>query len=46
MVIVLVFVIPVVVIITGGIVAALLGLTLKDDGEVRNVGSELIDLNY
>lgn len=46
MVIVLVFVIPVVVIITGGIVAALLGFTLKDDGEVRNVGSELIDLNY
>ncbi|HVX16651.1 MAG TPA: hypothetical protein VHA73_01350 [Acidimicrobiales bacterium] len=45
LIIVLVVVIPPLVIITGCLVAAALGFTLKDDGEVRNEGSELLDLN-
>jgi len=45
LIIVLVFVIPPGVIITGGVVAAGLGFTLKDDAEARNEGSELIELN-
>jgi hypothetical protein len=45
MVIVLVFVIPPLVLITCGFVAAGLGFTLKDDVEQRHEGSELIDLN-
>ena len=45
MVIVLVLVIPVAVLVTGAVVAALLGWSLKDDAEARNEGSELIDLN-
>ena len=45
LIVVLVVVIPPGVIITGGVVAGLLGFTLKDDAEARNAGSELIDLN-
>jgi len=41
----LVVVIPVGVILFGAVLAAALGTTLKDDGEARNEGSELLDLN-
>ena len=43
--IVLVILIPVAVMMTGPVIAALLGWTLKDDAEARNDGSELIALN-
>lgn len=43
--IVLVIVIPVAVCMSGAVVAALLGWSLKDDAEARNEGSELIELN-
>jgi hypothetical protein len=42
---VLVVAIPVAVMMTGPIVAGLLGWTLKEDAEQRNEGSELIGLN-
>ncbi len=42
---VLVVAIPVAVMMTGPIVAGLLGWTLKEDAEARNEGSELIELN-
>lgn len=45
MVIVLVLVIPVAVLVSGAVAAALLGWSLKADAEARNQGSELIDLN-
>lgn len=45
MVIVLVLVIPPVVLISCGFVAAALGFGLKDDAEQRHQGSELVDLN-
>jgi membrane glycosyltransferase len=45
MVIVLVLVIPVAVCMSGAVVAALLGWSIKEDAEARNEGSELIDLN-
>jgi membrane glycosyltransferase len=45
MVIVLVLVIPVAVCMSGAVVAALLGWSLKEDAEARNEGSELIALN-
>ena len=41
----LVVVIPVAVMMTGPIIAAALGWSLKDDAEARNEGSELIALN-
>ena len=41
----IVVVIPVSVAMTGGIVAALLGWLLKENGESTHPGSELIDLN-
>jgi hypothetical protein len=44
-VIVLVVVIPVGVLISGGVAAALLGWSLKEDAEGRNEGSELVELN-
>ena len=44
-VLVLVIGIPVAVMMTGPVVAALLGWALKDDAEERNEGSELIALN-
>ena len=37
--------IPVALMMTGPVIAALLGWTLKDDAEARNEGSELIALN-
>jgi hypothetical protein len=37
--------IPVMVLMTGGIAAALLGFFLKSDAEARHEGSELIELN-
>jgi hypothetical protein len=43
--IVIVVVIPVAVCMSGAVVAALLGWSLKDDAEARNEGSELIELN-
>jgi membrane glycosyltransferase len=45
LVIVLVLVIPVAVCMSGAVVAALLGWSLKEDAEARNEGSELIALN-
>ena len=43
--IVLLVVIPVGVIITGAVVASILGWALKANGEATHEGSELIDLN-
>ena len=43
--IVLLVVIPVGVIITGAVVATILGWSLKDNGDATHEGSELIDLN-
>ncbi len=43
--VVLLVVIPVSVMMTGGIVSAILGWALKDNGETTNEGSELLDLN-
>ena len=43
--IVIVLLIPVGVIMSGAVMAAALGTTLKDDGEARHEGSELLDLN-
>ena len=43
--VVIVLLIPVAVIMTGAVMAAALGTTLKEDGETRNEGSELLDLN-
>jgi hypothetical protein len=42
---VLVVVIPVAVMMSGTLVAAALGWSLKEDAEQRNAGSELIALN-
>ena len=44
-VIVLLVVIPIGVIVTGAVVASILGWALKDNGEATHEGSELIDLN-
>ncbi len=44
-VVVLLVLIPVGVCVTGGIVAAGLGWTLKESGEASHEGSELIELN-
>ncbi len=44
-VIVLVVALPVAFIITGGVLAAILGQSLAKEGEYLNEGSELIDLN-
>jgi hypothetical protein len=41
----IVLVIPVAVSLAGAVMAAALGTTLKEDGEQRNEGSELLDLN-
>ncbi len=43
--IIILVVIPVSVILTGALVAALLGWSLKENGEATHEGSELIDLN-
>jgi hypothetical protein len=42
---VIVVVIPVGVLVSGGVLSAVLGWLLKSDAEARNEGSELIDLN-
>ena len=44
-IVVLLLVFPALVAMGGVIVAALLGTTLVQDGEARNEGSELLDLN-
>ena len=44
-VVVLVVLIPVAVIMTGAIVAGILGWALKESGDATHEGSELIDLN-
>jgi len=43
--VILLVVIPVSVCMTGGIVAAILGWALRDNGEATHEGSELIELN-
>jgi hypothetical protein len=43
--VILLVVIPVSIILTGAVVAAILGTTLKENGEATHEGSELIDLN-
>jgi ABC-type thiamin/hydroxymethylpyrimidine transport system permease subunit len=45
MALVLVVVIPVTVMMSGAVVAGLLGWALKDNGEQTHEGSELIDLS-
>lgn len=44
--VILIVVIPVGFVLSTTIVAALVGLLLKNDAEQRNQGSELIDTNY
>jgi hypothetical protein len=43
--VVIVVVIPVAVMMSGAVVAAVLGWSLKEDAEARHAGSELIALN-
>ena len=43
--VVIVLLIPVGVSLAGAVMAAALGTTLKEDGEARHEGSELLDLN-
>ena len=43
--VVIVLLIPVGVSLAGAVMAAVLGTSLKDDGEERAEGSELVDLN-
>jgi hypothetical protein len=43
--VVILVVLPVTVMLSLGVVAALLGWALKDNGEATHEGSELIDLN-
>ena len=45
MIVVLVVVIPVAVMMTGAVIAAALGWSLKEDAETTHEGSELIALN-
>lgn len=44
-IITLLVVIPVAAIITGGVISVLLGHSLRMEGEYRNEGSELTELN-
>ena len=41
----IVLLVPVGVLLAGAVLAAILGTSLKDDGEERAEGSELLDLN-
>lgn len=41
----IVVVIPVSIMMSGSVIAAVMGWLLKDDADARNAGSELIDLN-
>jgi hypothetical protein len=43
--VIIIIAIPVAVMMTGAVVAAILGWSLRDNGEAVNEGSELIDLN-
>ena len=45
MIVVVLLLIPVMVLMSGGIASAILGFFLKSDAEARHEGSELIDLN-
>ena len=44
-IIVVLLLIPVLVLLSGGIASAIIGQTLEYDAEVRNEGSELLDLD-
>lgn len=46
LIVVIVFVLPPIMLMVGGIISALLGWTLKSNAEAEHEGSELIDLNY
>ena len=43
--VVILVIIPVSLMMSGGVVAGILGWALKDNGEATHEGSELIDLN-
>lgn len=43
--VIIVFVLPAAVLISGGIASAALGWFLRDDAEQRHEGSELLELN-
>jgi hypothetical protein len=43
--VIIVFVLPSAILISGGLASAFLGHFLKEEAEVRHAGSELIDLN-
>jgi len=45
MVVIIVVVVPVSILMAGAAASALLGWFLKDDGDQRHAGSELVDLN-
>ncbi len=45
LVVILLVGIPVSVMMTGGVVAGLLGWTLKENGEATHEGSELVDIS-
>jgi hypothetical protein len=45
MVLILVIVLPVVIIVSGGVLAAVIGAVLRDNGEKSHPGSELIATN-
>jgi hypothetical protein len=44
-IVIVLLLIPVVVLMASGVLAALLGQVLETDAEVRNEGSELLDLD-
>jgi hypothetical protein len=44
-IVIVLLLIPVGVIVSGAVLAAIFGWSLKDDAEERNEGSELIELN-
>ena len=44
-IVVVLLLIPVLVLMSGGIASAILGESLEHDAEVRNEGSELLDLD-
>jgi hypothetical protein len=45
LIVVILLAIPVGLFVGGAVIAALLGTTLKIDGDVRHEGSELVELN-
>ena len=44
-IVVILLLIPVIVLISGGVGAAIIGYSLQRDGEIRNEGSELLALD-